>query len=293
MRTAIVCLALGLVPAPGVEEASERVHNAVREIMSAHDGRAVFSDLYNSADLSTPKREYASRLYEVFFALPAYLSAEQRATGHPPRAAEIADNFGLPAGAAELLLEIIVSDPRLPKLLTRDASSGEIVSLDLAALDAFAEKKGTSVQVAGWAGEPLPDFALTTLDGQSLRSVDLEGKPTLIFLWLTRCPVCRRVTPDVVALDRLYRERGLRVIGLCADDVLGLDVSPADRRKWLRDQDVGYPNAVLDSAARAALGNQNIFPAFFLVAADGTVARLVINEQSLARLKTLVEELID
>ncbi len=292
MNTAIAWLALSLALAPTDEGAAERTHDAVREIMVAHEGRAVFSDLHNRPDIPTAEREYAARLYEVFFALPAYLAGEQRASGHAPRAAEIADNFGLPTGAVELLLEIAVSDPRLPKLLTRDPKSGEIASLDLAELDAFAEKKGTSVKVAGWAGEQLPDFALKALDGRPLRSADLKGDPALVFLWLTRCPVCRRVTPDVVALDRLYRARGLNVVGLCADDVLGLDVSPAERKAWLEDQDVSYPNAVLDKDARAALGNQNIFPAFFLVAANGTVSRLVINEQDLATLKMLVEGLL-
>jgi hypothetical protein len=41
-----------------------------------------------------------------------------------------------------------------------------------------------------------------------------------------------------------------------------------------------------------ALGNQNTFPAFFLVGADGRVAGLVINEQPLAALKALVEGLL-
>lgn len=292
MATGIVGLALALAVAPGGETTAARVHQEVRAIMAAHEGRALFSELYNREDLPAAEREYAARLYEVFFALPAYLAAEQRAEGRPPRLDEIAGNFGLPREAAALLVEIAVTDPRLPSLLRRDGASGEIVTLDLAALDAFAAQKGASVAVSGWAGRPLPDLALTGLDGEPLGSAALAGRPALVFLWLTRCPVCRRVTPDVVALDRRFRERGLRVVGLCADEALGLDVPDAERRAWLGEQGVEYRNALLDAGARTALGNQNIFPAFFLVRADGVVERLLINAQEPEALAALVEGLL-
>jgi len=42
---------------------------------------------------------------------------------------------------------------------------------------------------------------------------DLEGKPALVYVWLTRCPVCRRVTPSVVELDRRFGPRGLKIVG--------------------------------------------------------------------------------
>lgn len=293
MATGMAGLALGLALASSGGTIGDRVHDEVRAIMAAHEGRALFSELYNDEDLPGAARGYAARLYEVFFALPAFLAGEQRAKGRPPRLEEIADNFGLPAGAAELLVEIAVTDPRLPELLTRDEASGEIADLELAALDAFAARKGTSVAVAGWAGRPFPDLALTALDGEPLGAAAFAGRPALVFLWLTRCPVCRRVTPDVVALDRRYRERGLRVVGLCADEALGLDVPGAERRAWLEEQGVEYRNALLDAEVRAALGNQNIFPAFFLVGADGVVRRLLINAQEPEALAGLVEGLLE
>jgi hypothetical protein len=279
-------------PAEAPRAVAERVHVEVRRIMEANGGRALFSEIYNAPALPEAEREYASRLYEVFFALPAQLASETRATGKPPTRGEIAANFGLGVEAVDLLLEVAVKDPRMPKLLQRDPASGEVASLDLAAVDDFVAKKGALVQVAGWAGRPFPEFSLTALDGSPLTTAALRGQPALIFLWLTRCPVCRRVTPDVVALDRRYRGRGLRVVGLCADDALGLGVSADERAAWIRDQGIEYPVAVLDGRSRAALGNQNIFPAMFLVGADGKVVELLINAHDPAVLEAKLKPLL-
>jgi peroxiredoxin len=287
-----LCLLLGPGPGEASKGAAGRVHAEVRRIMNANGGRALFSEIYNAEATPDAEREYASRLYEVFFALPAHLASEKRASGKPPTRAEIAANFGLVLEAVDLLLDVAVSDPRMPKLLERDAGTGEIRWLDLAAIDEFVARKGASVQLTGWAGKPLPEFSLTTLDGAPLRSSDLRGQPALVFLWLTRCPICRRITPDVVELDRRYRARGLRIVGLCADASLGLDVPAAERAAWIQEQAIRYPVAMLDGPARAALGNQNIFPALFLVGADGRVAKLVLNYHDLDALETLLKPLL-
>ncbi len=42
---------------------------------------------------------------------------------------------------------------------------------------------------------PLPDFAATTLDGDAVVLTRFIGKPTVINLWATWCPPCRREMP--------------------------------------------------------------------------------------------------
>jgi len=272
-------------------DVQQRVHAEVREMMRTREGRVVFTDLWNGDRLNAAEREYAARLYEVFFALPALVRGELRSQGRPPSLAAIAADYGLAPEAVDLLLSVMTTEPRMPKLFRRDPQSGEIVDVDVSALDAFVKSRGSEVRVSGWKGRPLPEFSLPAVFGGTLSSAELQGKPTLVFLWLTRCPICRRVTPSVVALDRRFGPRGLKVVGLNADDVLGLNVAEAERESWLRENGAGYANARLDAATRSALG-QNIFPAFFLVGRDGRIRELVLNERSLGELEALVKPLL-
>jgi len=61
--------------------------------------------------------------------------------------------------------------------------------------------------------EPVPDFTLATLDGETIHLPDLAGKIVFLNFWATWCEPCQREMP---ALQTLLDERGgdVRVIGI-------------------------------------------------------------------------------
>lgn len=269
-----------------------KAHARVLDMMQSDEGRVVFSDLYNDTTIPPEEKEYLGRLYEIFFALPAHLQSEHKATGKIPSVQEIAGNFGVSREAIDLLLDIMTSEPRMPMLLARNETSGEIEVLDLDTIDEFVREKGSRVKVSGWVGKPVPSFELPTLDGGRIRSTDLRGQCAILFVWLTRCPVCRRITPHMVELERKYGGEEFLILGLNADLALGLDIPDAERQQFLRDQKIPYKVAMLDAATRAALGNGNIFPLLFFLGPDGEISRFVLNYQDLETLDKMVRELI-
>ena len=80
-------------------------------MMKAREGRVLFTDLWNGDTLSAPEKEYAARLYEVFFVLPGHVQRELAATGAPPTRAAIAANFGLSVEGVDLLLAVMTGEP--------------------------------------------------------------------------------------------------------------------------------------------------------------------------------------
>ena len=86
-------------------------------------------------------------------------------------------------------------------------------------------------------GSPVPDFELTTFDGQSYRLSDLRGKVVLINFWASWCKPCEQEAADLESAWRYYQPRG---------DVVFLGIAWTDTEKksleYLAKFDITYPN---------------------------------------------------
>ncbi|MBW1722017.1 MAG: TlpA family protein disulfide reductase [Deltaproteobacteria bacterium] len=67
-------------------------------------------------------------------------------------------------------------------------------------------------------GRAAPDFSLEDLSGELVSLSDFRGKVVLVDFWATWCPPCRQSIPELVQLQKKYREKGLVVLGISLDD---------------------------------------------------------------------------
>ena len=104
-------------------------------------------------------------------------------------------------------------------------------------------------------GEPAPQFALRSPDGQVVRLSDLDGQVVWINFWASWCGPCRRELPDIEELAAEFKDDGLIVLtlnqgesGKTATDFweeLGLDLTILlDSDEEVSDQYklIGLPN---------------------------------------------------
>ena len=93
-------------------------------------------------------------------------------------------------------------------------------------------------------GEPAPDFALRSLDGQTIRLSELRGRTVLVNFWATWCGPCRAEMPDLQAVYDEHKEN----LVVLAVNVEGTNLDEARRlaRDFRDELGLTFP-IVLDS----------------------------------------------
>ncbi len=283
----LVLMASSLLAQSDVEQA---VLRGVQKKMQETGGRVAFSDLYNDSSFSPEQRAFLGRLYEIFFQIPDYLQATFRSSGAIPSRTQMATHFGISPTSVELLLRVMKSDSRVPPLFSREPG-GEITELRLDVIDAFVKGRGQQVQMTQWVGKPIPGFNLNRIGGGEFSSQDLKGHPGLAYFWFTGCPPCVRIAPLLAQLETEYRSKGFRVIGLNADQILGIADPEGERLEYLKKNGVQYPNLHLTEQVRAAFGNVNVYPTLFFFDSAGKIAEHRVNYQDRETLEAIFRRL--
>lgn len=86
------------------------------------------------------------------------------------------------------------------------------------------------------------DFTLKGLDGKSWTLRQLTGKVVLVNFWATWCPPCRKEMPDLDAIYKEFRGKGLAILAISDED--RTTVAP-----FLAEHPVDYP-ILLDPGSR-------------------------------------------
>ena len=63
-----------------------------------------------------------------------------------------------------------------------------------------------------------PNFTLQDLSGNEISLRQHRGQIVLLDFWATWCAPCRRSIPELVKIQEKYRDQGLVILGISADD---------------------------------------------------------------------------
>lgn len=231
------------------------------------------TELYNQVFTKPDERQALNKLYNAFFRIPLFVANYQEEYKHPPTLAVIAEQFDLRApNAADTLLRVMESDPRVPRFLTRDPKTGEIVQVDVEKIKSDPKfGQALARQIGGFDGNPAPDLTLEKLGGGNLRLADLQGKVVLLEIWFTGCPPCMQEAPALVSLDHELSSRGLVIVGANDDRNLGLDYDDSVRQRYVQERGIDYPIVHWTKESDQAYGGVAIFPTLFLIDRKGTI----------------------
>jgi peroxiredoxin len=253
-------------------QAEERVLDYVRTHVKPGQPLIV-SELYSKVFTQPDERQALTKLYNAFFRIPLFIVQYQQQFGAPPSLKAIAQQFDLasPKDAAVLLL-VMEDDPRVPRFVTRDATTGEITKVDVGAVKADP-RFGQAVErhLGGWEGKTAPEFKLPGLNQGEVDLESLRGKWVLLYVWFTGCPPCMKESPELANLDAEFPGKGLVVVGANADRVLGLSYDAAVRRRYVEEKHITFPVVHWTRESDSSYGHITIFPTLFLISPEGII----------------------
>ncbi|MCA1614041.1 MAG: TlpA family protein disulfide reductase [Acidobacteria bacterium] len=115
-----------------------------------------------------------------------------------------------------------------------------------------------------------PALELRDLKGRRHRLSDYRGKVVLLNFWATWCPPCRAEMPDLVRLQRRYRTRGLRIIGITYPPETARAV-----RRFAAKLRVNYPVALGTEEMKTLFTRSETLPLTVVIDRDGNVRELI------------------
>ncbi len=122
-------------------------------------------------------------------------------------------------------------------------------------------------------GHLAPDWTQRSTDGSTLSPASLRGKAVYLNFFATWCPPCNQEAPDINALQKQYRARGLQIVGI--DELENAEKA----REFTRKYGLVYPTIVDDGT----IGSQyevNGLPVHVFIDRAGVVRKIVVGEMS-------------
>jgi thiol-disulfide isomerase/thioredoxin len=115
---------------------------------------------------------------------------------------------------------------------------------------------------------------LKDINGGSLKLSDYSGKVVVVNMWATWCGPCRIETPELVAMNKEFKTRGVEIIGLTTK--LN-DPDIAAVKNFVREQNVDYRTVYDDGSFASSLTQltraRSVIPQSFVISREGQIIK--------------------
>ena len=120
------------------------------------------------------------------------------------------------------------------------------------------------------SSQQAPALNLKDTRGRQLSLSDYKGKVVLLNFWATWCPPCRAEIPDLIKLQKQYRDQGLRIIGITYPREKNSEVL-----RFIRKLGMNYRVARGTKATKAHFTSSGTLPMTVIIDRDGNVRDVV------------------
>lgn len=203
--------------------------------------------------------------------------------------------LGQPEEAVAVLADAVESGLDVPAALDNDKLASLADREDFKALQETLKRKSTEklkAQIAEF--EPFPfEFELPTLAGETATLDQLKGKAlTIVDIWGTWCPPCRREIPHFIELYEQFKEEGLEIVGVTYEQTQDVQAACNSIEAFLKEMPIPYPLVITDGGIIEEIPGFQGFPTTLFVDAEGQVRLKLVGEHSKEDLELIITSLM-
>jgi thiol-disulfide isomerase/thioredoxin len=136
------------------------------------------------------------------------------------------------------------------------------------------------------------DFKLKDLDGKIVSLADYRGKLTIVDVWGTWCPPCRREIPHFVALLKKYKDQGLEIVGINCNEVGTEDEIKKTIREFTKAYKMDYKCLLSDDSVQDRIPGFQGFPTTLFIDPSGKVRLVFFQAERKAKLEAAIATLL-
>ena len=134
---------------------------------------------------------------------------------------------------------------------------------------------------------PSPEWSLTLLDNSTVGRESLKGKVVVVDFWATWCPPCVHEMPALVRLQEKYRDQGLVIVGITADNNMEI------LNRFIQQRGVNFSVGLVDTALAELFGEKELLlPTTFLIDREGRIRHRKVGTADPADYERLVSSLL-
>ncbi len=121
------------------------------------------------------------------------------------------------------------------------------------------------------SGNKAYNFTLKSVDGKTVSLADFKGKVVIVDFWATWCPPCRKGVPDLVDIQKEFKDK-VAIIGISLDS----DQSSNNLKPFIKSFKINYPIVLGDQNVVEKYGNINAIPTTFIIDQKGNIVNSYI-----------------
>ena len=127
-----------------------------------------------------------------------------------------------------------------------------------------------------------PNFTLVDTNGKKVSLSDYKGKVVILDFWATWCPPCRRGIPDLIDIQKQFKNK-IVVLGISLDTDTKGDVP-----SFIKNMGINYSVLYASPEVVQAYGNIDAIPTSFIIDKKG---KIVNQHVGLTPKETLISEI--